>query len=126
MASTYLLLLVCCAAFSSVFGYPLEDSEASVEQLYDEDFIDQQPNIYVHRFVRSVQPGAPNFPIPGQNNGGWQVDPSLSRDQNGNTQGSINVQHSGPNHQVNAEWGKVIRGPNRAKPTWSVHGTYKW
>ncbi|KAK9886371.1 hypothetical protein WA026_015888 [Henosepilachna vigintioctopunctata] len=126
MASTISgLLLVCCVVANSVLSYPLDHSELDLHQFLEEDIAELQPSINV-RYVRSLQPGAPNFPIPGSNNGRWQLDPSLSRDKNGNTKGSINVQHSGRNHQVNAKWEKVIRGPNRAKPVWSIHGSYKW
>ncbi|KAL3275785.1 hypothetical protein HHI36_020530 [Cryptolaemus montrouzieri] len=80
-----------------------------------------------HRFIRSLQPGAPNFPIPGQNNNeGWRVQPSLSKGQDGNTRGSVNVQHSGPNHEVNAQVDKVIRGPGKSKPTYSIHGSWNF
>ncbi|KAK9886370.1 hypothetical protein WA026_015887 [Henosepilachna vigintioctopunctata] len=84
--------------------------------------------ISLSKALPSQQPGAPNFPAPQQSsqNGGWQVNPSLSKGQDGNTQGSINVQHGGPNHQINAQVDKVIRGPNKSKPTFSVSGSWNF
>ncbi|KAL3275784.1 hypothetical protein HHI36_020529 [Cryptolaemus montrouzieri] len=141
----------------SIYGYPLDNQEelplhegrVEVPQTgyVQNSYLDTHPHplnidgkqpippsyyqfedgIQKYRSVRSLQPGAPNFPIPGQNNNdGWRVQPSLSKGQDGNTRGSVNVQHSGPNHEVNAQVDKVIRGPGKSKPTYSIHGSWNF
>nr|P81592.2 RecName: Full=Acaloleptin A; Contains: RecName: Full=Acaloleptin A1; Contains: RecName: Full=Acaloleptin A2; Contains: RecName: Full=Acaloleptin A3; Contains: RecName: Full=Acaloleptin A4; Contains: RecName: Full=Acidic peptide; Contains: RecName: Full=Acaloleptin A5; Flags: Precursor [Acalolepta luxuriosa]BAC82199.1 acaloleptin A precursor [Acalolepta luxuriosa] len=76
-----------------------------------------------HRWRRSLQPGAPNVNNKDQP---WQVSPHISRDDSGNTNTDINLQRHGENHDFDAGWSKVVRGPNKAKPTWHVGGTYRW
>ncbi|KAJ8978769.1 hypothetical protein NQ317_017493 [Molorchus minor] len=75
------------------------------------------------RWPRSLQPGAPNVNNKDQP---WQLDPHIERDKNGNTRTGANVKHHGDNHDFDAGWSKVVRGPNKAKPTWHVGGTYRW
>ncbi|RZB39862.1 Coleoptericin domain containing protein [Asbolus verrucosus] len=64
--------------------------------------------------------------MPNQQNGGWSVNPNVAADDRGNTKASINVEHKGQDHDFYAGWGKVIRGPNKAKPTWNVGGRFRW
>ncbi|MDK0727976.1 hypothetical protein P7A73_14665, partial [Clostridium perfringens] len=119
------ITIVVCTLLQTNLAYPLEvdvDEEPSYVYLYEEE-----PQMYHQRYVRSLQPGAPSFPMPGQQNQeGWKLDPSLTRDEYGNTRSTINVQHTGPKHAVEANWDKVIRGPARAKPTYSIRGSWKW
>ncbi|KAJ8965816.1 hypothetical protein NQ314_003883 [Rhamnusium bicolor] len=75
------------------------------------------------RLPRSLQPGAPNINNKDQP---WQLDPHIERDDDGNTKTDVNIKRHGENHDFNAGWSKVIRGPNKAKPTWHVGGTYRW
>lgn len=129
MASKSLLVfaIVACTLLQSITAYPLDEEEQYDEPSYVYVHPETSEIIYHPRYVRSLQPGAPNFPIPGQQNqGGWKFDPSLSRGEDGNTRGSVNIQHTGPNHEVGANWDKVVRGPGKAKPTYSIHGSWKW
>ncbi|CAH1183377.1 unnamed protein product [Phaedon cochleariae] len=77
------------------------------------------------RWRRSLQPGAPNI-----NNGNkqqpWEVSPNINRDEAGNVRTDIQVQNHGKDHDFNAGWGKVVRGPGKAKPTWHAGGTIRW
>nr|BAB40436.1 coleoptericin A [Trypoxylus dichotomus] len=88
----------------------------------DEDEIDM-PVVYI-RERRSLQPGAPNFPLPGS-----QLPTSITSNverQGPNTAATINAQHKTDRYDVGATWSKVIRGPGKSKPNWSVGGTYRW
>ncbi|KAJ8920691.1 hypothetical protein NQ315_004830 [Exocentrus adspersus] len=76
-----------------------------------------------YRWRRSLQPGAPNVNNKDQP---WQLDPHIERDGNGNTRTDVNIKHHGDRHDAEAGWSKVVRGPNKAKPTWHVGGTYRW
>lgn len=131
-------VLLCLAAFLAVtwanpapYRFSLENIDEDVATFFD----DAESTEGLHpaaltlvdhlRLRRSVQPGAPNFPVPGGNDG-WKVTPDVRRDDAGNTRTSVNVQHTGPSHDVEAGWGKVVRGPNKAKPTWHATGTFKW
>ncbi|XP_045465546.1 acaloleptin A-like [Harmonia axyridis] len=129
MASSSFLLIaaVACISFQYALAYPMQEVDVDEESLF-EYVVPEGPQIYDHlRFVRSLQPGAPNFPMPGQEKQeGWKFDPSLTRGEDGNTLGSINIHHTGPNHEVGANWDKVIRGPGKAKPTYSIRGSWRW
>ncbi|GJQ66714.1 hypothetical protein Trydic_g4661 [Trypoxylus dichotomus] len=88
----------------------------------DEDEI-EMPVVY-NRERRSLQPGAPNFPMPGS-----QLPTSITSNveqQGPNTAATINAQHKTDRYDVGATWSKVIRGPGKSKPNWSVGGTYRW
>nr|APX53000.1 coleoptericin [Anatolica polita] len=89
-------------------------------------YLPEEEVVAFYRPRRSLQPGAPQFPVPGQSNEGWSGSPNVERDEQGNTRTSINVQHKGNNHDFDAGWSKVIRGPAKAKPSWHVRGTYRW
>ncbi|EFA11854.1 coleoptericin [Tribolium castaneum] len=137
--SFYLALF---ALVASTLALPAEEYNYDLEPDYQfyrlrrsvEQDIPAEENEYVpaemlyelHRERRSLQPGAPNIPGPSKQDGGWSVNPSVSRDDRGNTQTNVEVGHKGKNHDFNAGWGKVVRGPGKAKPTWHVGGTYKW
>ncbi|KAJ8965817.1 hypothetical protein NQ314_003884 [Rhamnusium bicolor] len=56
----------------------------------------------------------------------WQLDPHIERNDNGNTKTDVNIKRHGENHDLDVGWSKVVRGPNKAKPTWHVGGTYRW
>jgi hypothetical protein len=80
----------------------------------------------VYRLRRSLQPGAPSFPGAPQQNGGWSVNPSVGRDERGNTRTNVEVQHKGQDHDFNAGWGKVIKGKEKGSPTWHVGGSFRF
>lgn len=61
-----------------------------------------------------------------QNPKGWEIRPDVSRDQRGNTRGQVEVQRRGENHDINAGYGKVFRGPDKHSETWHVGGRVKW
>nr|O76145.1 RecName: Full=Rhinocerosin; Flags: Precursor [Oryctes rhinoceros]QGX74966.1 rhinocerosin [Oryctes rhinoceros]BAA31506.1 rhinocerosin [Oryctes rhinoceros] len=97
------------------------------ELIFDEDLADEpeveEPQYYI-RTRRSLQPGAPNFPMPGS-----QLPTSITSNiekQGPNTAATINAQHKTDRYDVGATWSKVIRGPGRSKPNWSIGGTYRW
>ncbi|CAH2011762.1 unnamed protein product [Acanthoscelides obtectus] len=71
-----------------------------------------------HRWRRSVQPT--------QNKNPWEVNPSVSKGNDGNTEGRVEVKRTGENTDVNAGYGKVFRGPNRGRETWHVGATHRW
>ncbi|XP_044252853.1 coleoptericin-like [Tribolium madens] len=132
------------ALVASTLALPIEEYNYDFEQAYEPDdyqlyragrliepveeyqYTPEEISYEEHRARRSLQPGAPNFPGPSQQDGGWSVNPSVSRDDRGNTQTNVEVGHKGKNHDLNAGWGKVVRGPGKAKPTWHVGGTYRW
>ncbi|RZC39256.1 Coleoptericin domain containing protein [Asbolus verrucosus] len=121
----YFVLIAFVASASAIPAEYLEEYQ------YDPDEVHQVYSpvevVYeLQRSRRSLQPGAPNFPAPPQNGGGWSVNPNVERGEDGNTKTSINVEHKGKDHDFHAGWGKVVRGPNKAKPTWNVGGTFRW
>ena len=120
-------LVILLAALVAVSAIPVSEYQydPEVEDVFE---VYSPEEVYeLRRVGRSLQPGAPNVPQPGQQqNGGWSVNPDLGRDEDGNTKGQIEVNHKGQDHDFNAGWGKVIRGPNKAKPTWHVGGTFRW
>lgn len=61
-----------------------------------------------------------------QNPKQWEVRPDISRDQRGNTRGQVEVQKHGENHDINAGYGQVLRGPDKHSETWHVGGSVKW
>lgn len=100
----------------------LEDRVVLVEDTTDEIEI-EQPAIYI-RARRSLQPGAPNFPMPGSN-----LPTSITSNvekQGDNTITTLNAQHKTDRYDVGATWSKVVRGPAKSKPNWSIGGTYRW
>ncbi|KAK9887183.1 hypothetical protein WA026_020636 [Henosepilachna vigintioctopunctata] len=58
--------------------------------------------------------------------GDWQVEPSVSRDADGNTAGSVRVQKNFGDHEIHGGASKVFSGPSRAQPTFHVGGTFRW
>ncbi|XP_057665814.1 acaloleptin A-like [Diorhabda carinulata] len=56
----------------------------------------------------------------------WEVHPGANRDENGNVKAGVEVKRKGENHDFEAGWGKVVHGPNKAKPTWHVGGTFRF
>ncbi|CAH1108310.1 unnamed protein product [Psylliodes chrysocephalus] len=56
----------------------------------------------------------------------WEISPQANRDENGNTNAGVEVKRKGDKHDVEAGWNKVVRGPNKAKPTWHVGGTFRF
>ncbi|XP_049820985.1 acaloleptin A-like isoform X2 [Aethina tumida] len=56
---------------------------------------------------------------------GWQVKPDLSGDGK-NTQAAVDTVYKGEKHDFNAGVSQIIHGPNRARPTWHVGGTFRW
>ncbi|CAH1108782.1 unnamed protein product [Psylliodes chrysocephalus] len=56
----------------------------------------------------------------------WAVSPNINRDDNGNVNTGVNVKNKGKDHEFEAGWNKVVKGPNRAKPTWNVGGTFRF
>ncbi|XP_072376922.1 acaloleptin A-like [Diabrotica undecimpunctata] len=56
----------------------------------------------------------------------WQVNPGANRDENGNVNAGVEIKNKGKDHDFEAGWNKVVRGPNRAKPTWHVGGTFRF
>ncbi|XP_063925852.1 acaloleptin A-like [Zophobas morio] len=104
--------------------YRVRRSPQQFEDVYEE--YSPEEGYELERVRRSLQPGGAGVPNGPQQNGGWSVNPNLGRDDSGNTRGNVEVSHKGKDHDFNAGWGKVIRGPNKAKPTWHVGGTYRW
>ncbi|CAG9857967.1 unnamed protein product [Phyllotreta striolata] len=58
--------------------------------------------------------------------GPWEVNPGVGRDQNGNTNAGVEIKRQGENGHFEAGWNKVVRGPNKAKPTWHVGGSFRF
>ncbi|XP_050504440.1 acaloleptin A-like isoform X4 [Diabrotica virgifera virgifera] len=56
----------------------------------------------------------------------WEVNPGANGDGNGNTNAGVEVRNKGKDHDFEAGWNKVVHGPNRAKPTWHVGGTWRF
>lgn len=81
------------------------------------------PGSYI-RDRRSLQPGAPNFPMPGANLPS-SVTGNIEK-QGRNTIATINAQHKTDRYDVGGTWSKVVRGPAKSKPNFSVGGTYRW
>ncbi|KAI4469199.1 coleoptericin [Holotrichia oblita] len=114
-------------------NYPVDASEEDHVVSIPEDWMlvedngdeseGEHPGSYI-RYRRSLQPGAPNFPIPGSN-----LPSSVSGNiekQGQNTIATINAQHKTDKYDVGGTWSKVVRGPGRSKPNFSVGGTYRW
>nr|ABZ80667.1 coleoptericin 2 [Sitophilus zeamais] len=71
------------------------------------------------RLRRSASPNPDDRPE-------WEVKPDIIRDENGNTRAQVEVNQHGRNHDVNAGWGKNIRGPGSHRDTWHVGGAIRW
>lgn len=71
----------------------------------------------LEREKRSLQPGAPDFGVGGQQNRDWGAD---VRREGPNTKVSIDGKHRGQGYDVEGQWSKVVRGPGKAKPDWHV------
>ncbi|XP_050499795.1 acaloleptin A-like isoform X2 [Diabrotica virgifera virgifera] len=56
----------------------------------------------------------------------WEVNPGANRDDDGNTNAGVQVKNHGNDHDFEAGWSKVVSGPDRAKPTWHVGGTWRF
>ncbi|KAI4469277.1 coleoptericin [Holotrichia oblita] len=83
----------------------------------------EEPESHI-RSRRSFQPGAPSFPMPGSN-----LPTSITSNvekQGDNTITTLNAQHKTDRYDVGATWSKVVRGPAKSKPNWSIGGTYRW
>nr|CAI5832971.1 unnamed protein product [Callosobruchus analis] len=78
------------------------------------EFVEENAEV---RNKRSLQP---------TNGNPWEVNPSISKGNDGNTEGRVEVKRTGENTDVNAGYGKVIRGPNRGRETWHVGATHRW
>lgn len=61
-----------------------------------------------------------------QNPKGWEIRPDVNRDQRGNTRAQVEVQKHGENHDINAGYGQVFRGPDKHSETWHVGGRINW
>ncbi|XP_066146166.1 acaloleptin A-like [Euwallacea fornicatus] len=91
-------------------------------------FKPQKPGkmIRLRRFVESQNPNSGPAVPADKKSPGWEVRPDLSRDQRGNTKGEISVKNHGENHDIDAGYGQVFRGPDKHSETWHVGGTIKW
>ncbi|RZC34384.1 Coleoptericin domain containing protein [Asbolus verrucosus] len=122
------ILVVISALLAVGYAFPIHEYvyyPAEVDGVY-EIYSPKEVVYEQHRARRSLQPGAPGVPAPNQQNGGWSVNPNVAGDDRGNTKATINVEHKGKDHDFHAGWGKVVRGPNKAKPTWNVGGRIRW
>nr|CAH7752291.1 unnamed protein product [Callosobruchus chinensis] len=90
-----------------------------------------------HRWRRDAPPMVSEFPEGGgevrnrrslqpTNGNPWEVNPSISKGNDGNTEGRVEVKRTGQNTDVGAGYGKVIRGPNKGRETWHVGATHRW
>ncbi|KAJ3663657.1 hypothetical protein Zmor_007891 [Zophobas morio] len=123
MFAKALILLVALVAISAI-PPPEHQHDPEVENVHEMYFPEEINELL--RFRRSIPSGASNFPQASRRRGKWSVNPDLGRDESGNTRGQVEINHKGRNHDFNAGWGKVFRGPNRAKPTWHIGGTWRW
>ncbi|XP_044760170.1 acaloleptin A-like [Coccinella septempunctata] len=57
---------------------------------------------------------------------GWQVEPNVNRDADGNTAGSVRVQKNFGDHEVHAGASRVFSGPNRGGPSYNIGATFRW
>lgn len=56
---------------------------------------------------------------------GWKVNPGINGDGR-NTNVGVEVKRTGEKHDFEAGWSKNVHGPNKAKPSWHVGGTFHW
>lgn len=93
-----------------------ENRQVRSAELFESDFEDDV------RVKRSLQPGAPVY------GGGQSQDRNhgvdIDRDDGRNTRVRVHSQHKGEKFDVNGEWSKVVRGPEKAKPNY--HIGVKW
>ncbi|XP_022910188.2 rhinocerosin-like [Onthophagus taurus] len=77
------------------------------------------------RYRRSFAPGAPQIGGSTENPYPWSVGGNVDR-VGADTIAKINAGHSTDQTQVTGSWSKVVRGPNKAKPNWSVGVQHRW
>jgi hypothetical protein len=121
----YFVFVVFVAVVAAIPLEQYQHYEFDPEEVYE---IDSPAAVAhkVYRLRRSLQPGAPSFPGAPQQNGGWSVNPSVGRDERGNTRTNVEVQHKAQDHNFNAGWGKVIKGKEKGSPTWHVGGSFRF
>ncbi|KAI7815323.1 coleoptericin [Rhyzopertha dominica] len=87
----------------------------------DSYFLPPQADEFLVRHKRSWQPGAPDYSKVGNqgSNSNRNHGVDIQR-ENGNTKVSVNTQHKGDGYEVNGQWSKVVRGPQKSKPEWHV------
>ncbi|XP_030745720.1 coleoptericin-like [Sitophilus oryzae] len=121
-----MLFLACVAALyvcvSATAGKPeefakLSDGVPSNDQAMYES---------IQRYRRFVEGNRHNGGQQQQQPKQWEVRPDLSRDQRGNTKAQVEINKQGENHDINAGWGKNIKGPDSHKDTWHVGGSVRW
>nr|XP_022903962.1 rhinocerosin-like [Onthophagus taurus]XP_022904629.1 rhinocerosin-like [Onthophagus taurus] len=77
------------------------------------------------RNKRSFAPGGTQIGGSTESPYPWSVGGSVDK-VGQNTVTSINAGHKTDQTHVTGSWSKVVRGPNRAKPNWSIGVQHRW
>ncbi|XP_022903965.2 rhinocerosin-like [Onthophagus taurus] len=77
------------------------------------------------RHRRSFAPGGIQIGETTENPYPWSVRGNVDK-VGQDTIAKINAGHRTDQTQITGSWNKVIRGPNRAKPNWSIEVQHRW
>ena len=124
-----LVIALCLIGISAAYVVPVYYEIYPEDATFDDaEFEPQLSPAELHhgsiRERRSLQPGAPSFPMPG-----GQLPSSVSGNvekQGRNTIATIGAEHKTDRYDVRGTWTKVVDGPGRSKPNFRIGGSYRW
>nr|XP_022903963.1 rhinocerosin-like [Onthophagus taurus] len=118
--------LFALVAFSAAFVIPEDQYQQYlvVEQYVPEQY--ELVNVDHHvRNKRSFAPGGTQIGGSTESPYPWSVGGGVDR-VGKDTVASINAGHKTDQTKITGAWSKVIRGPNRSKPNWSIGVQRRW